>query len=244
MGSQEQHSANEMNSTPPAPIRHQPGYDTITAPLPTTDGMYPATSPADGDVPTREKPIAASIASEDVNPALVPRSQRTGLLARLAVVAEVDDAKHYARRTKWLITCVVAAAAAAAPMGSSIILPGLSRIDIEFNSPSTVTNLAVALYMLSMSIFPLWWSSFSEILGRRTIYLVSFFVFVIFNVLSAVSVNIAMFIVMRILSGGAAASVQAVGAGTIADIWHVKERGNAMSMFYLGPFSPTLLGIV
>ncbi|EUC28980.1 hypothetical protein COCCADRAFT_107726 [Bipolaris zeicola 26-R-13] len=203
--------------------------------------MYPATSPADGDVPTREKPIAASIASEDVNPALVPRSQRTGLLARLAVVAEVDDAKHYARRTKWLITCVVAAAAAAAPMGSSIILPGLSRIDIEFNSPSTVTNLAVALYMLSMSIFPLWWSSFSEILGRRTIYLVSFFVFVIFNVLSAVSVNIAMFIVMRILSGGAAASVQAVGAGTIADIWHVKERGNAMSMFYLGPLCGPLV---
>ena len=244
MGLQEQHSANKMNSTPPAHIRDRPGFDTITAPLPTTDGTYPVTTPAGGDAPIRERPIAASIASEDVNLALVPRSQRTGLLAHLAVVAEVEHPKQYARRTKWLITCVVAAAAAAAPMGSSIILPGLSRIDIEFSSPSTVTNLAVALYMLSMSIFPLWWSSFSEILGRRTIYLVSFFVFVVFNVLSAVSVNIAMFIVMRILSGGAAASVQAVGAGTIADIWHVKERGNAMSMFYLGPFNPNLLGTV
>lgn len=44
-----------------------------------------------------------------------------------------------------------------------------------------------------------------------------------------------MFVVMRILGGGAAASVQAVGAGTIADVWEVKERGRAMGIFYLGP---------
>ena len=46
---------------------------------------------------------------------------------------------------------------------------------------------------------------------------------------------------MRMLSGGAAASVQAVGAGTIADIWEVKERGRAMGIFYLGPLCGPLL---
>lgn len=50
-----------------------------------------------------------------------------------------------------------------------------------------------------------------------------------------------MLIVMRMLSGGAAASVQAVGAGTIADIWHPYERGQAMSMFFLGPLCGPLL---
>ena len=98
-----------------------------------------------------------------------------------------------------------------------------------------------------MSIFPLWWSSFSETLGRRTIYLVSFTFFLLWNVLAAVSDNIAMLIVMRILGGGAAASVQAVGAGTIADIWEVRERGRAMGIFYLGPlcgplFAPIIGG--
>lgn len=71
-------------------------------------------------------------------------------------------------------------------------------------------------------------SSFSETLGRRTIYLISFALFVVFSVLSAVGTNIAMLIVMRILGGGASASVQAVGAGTIADIWEPQERGRAM----------------
>jgi MFS family permease len=58
-----------------------------------------------------------------------------------------------------------------------------------------------------------------------------------------------MLIVMRMLSGGAAASVQAVGAGTIADVWEPKERGRAMGIFYLGPlcgplFAPVFGGIL
>lgn len=50
-----------------------------------------------------------------------------------------------------------------------------------------------------------------------------------------------MFIAMRILAGGACASVQAVGAGTISDLWDVKERGSAMGIFFLGPMLGPLL---
>ena len=101
--------------------------------------------------------------------------------------------------------------------------------------------MSVALYMLSMSIFPLWWSSFSETLGRRTIYLSSFALFVVSSVLCAVSTSMPMLIVFRVCAGGASASVQAVGAGTIADIWESFERGRAMSLFYLGPLLGPLL---
>ena len=117
-------------------------------------------------------------------------------------------------------------------------LPDVAR---ELNTTAATTNLSVAFYMLSMSVFPLWWSSFSETLGRRTIYLTSFALFLLWNILAAISTNIAMLIVMRALGGGAAASVQAVGAGTIADIWEVKERGAAMGIFYLGPLCGPLL---
>lgn len=117
----------------------------------------------------------------------------------------------------------------------------LGQIAEDLHTSPTTANLSAAFYMLAMAVFPLWWSSFSETLGRRTIYLASFTLFLLWNVLSAVSVNIAMLVVMRILGGGAAASVQAVGAGTIADIWEVKERGKAMGMFYLGPLMGPLL---
>lgn len=141
----------------------------------------------------------------------------------------------------------VAVAAAAAPLGSAIIMPALVNVTEDLHSTPTITNLNVAMYMLSMSIFPLWWSSFSETFGRRSIYLISFTLFTVWGVLSAVATNIGMLVTMRVLSGGAAASVQAVGGGTIADIWEPKERGRAMGLFYLGPlcgplFAPIIGG--
>lgn len=195
------------------------------------------------------RPVTLARTTTSVLPdaTIVPRSHRRGFLARFALVPEVEDPTHYTRKTKWFLTFIVAFCAMAAPMGSAIVMPVLQEIAIAFNASHTITNMSVAVYMLSMSIFPLWWSSFSERLGRRTIYITSFILFIVFAILSAVSTNIAMLIVVRTLSGGAAASVQAVGAGTIADIWESKERGRAMGIFYLGPlcgplFAPIIGG--
>lgn len=124
---------------------------------------------------------------------------------------------------------------------SLTIAATLDQVTREFHSASTVVNLSVALYMLSMAIFPLWWSSFSETFGRRSIYVISFGLFVLWSVLSAVANSVGMLIVMRMLGGGAAASVQAVGAGTIADLFEPRERGRAMGIFYLGPLCGPLL---
>ncbi|KAL5361382.1 major facilitator superfamily domain-containing protein [Aspergillus floccosus] len=168
-------------------------------------------------------------------PIVIPRLKRRGLFGQFTLLAEVDNPKAYSRKKKWFVTFIVAVAGITAPMGSSIFFPSLSQVSKDLDTTTTITNLSISLYMLSMSIFPLWWSSFSERLGRRTIYLVSFCLFTIFNILSAISDSIAMLIVMRMLSGGASASVQAVGAGTIADLWDPHERGRAMGIFYLGP---------
>jgi multidrug resistance protein len=194
-------------------------------------------------------PALARTTSVNPEAVIVDRKHRRGLLGSLTIIPEVENGYHYARKTKWFITAIVASCAMGAPMGSAIVMPALQDIAIAFNSSSTVANMSVAVYMLSMAVFPLWWSSFSETAGRRTIYLISFTMFTLFAILSAVSTNMAMLIVMRTLSGGAAASVQAVGAGTVADIWETKERGRAMGMFYLGPlcgplFAPIIGGVL
>ncbi|OAX82902.1 hypothetical protein ACJ72_02744 [Emergomyces africanus] len=172
---------------------------------------------------------------------IVPRNKRRGLFGRFALLPEVEDPQKYPRRTKWLITFIIGIAAVAAPIGSAIFYPALGEVASSLNTTSTVTNLSVALYMLSMGICPLWWSTFSEAFGRRSIYLISFALFNVFNILSAVATSIEMLIVLRLLSGGAAASVQAIGAGTIADIWEPRERGRAMGIFFLGPLCGPLL---
>lgn len=56
---------------------------------------------------------------------VVERSKRRGLFGRFTLLAEVEDPKNYPRNTKWFITFVVAVAAMAAPMGSSIFYRSL-----------------------------------------------------------------------------------------------------------------------
>ena len=61
-------------------------------------------------------------------PVKVPHSKRRGLFGRFTIVAEVEEPKHYPRRTKWFITFVIALAAVAAPLGSAIIFRKSDRL--------------------------------------------------------------------------------------------------------------------
>ncbi|KAM0464965.1 hypothetical protein ACHAPV_001957 [Trichoderma viride] len=207
--------------------------------VPTVSLATAAQAPATEQEAARSRSRASTTRSKTLN--IVPRSQRRGLLSQFSVVPEAESPYEYKNSTKWGITLTIALATAAAPLGSSIFYPALPEMTRKLNTTEDIANLSVALYMISMSIFPLWWSSFSEQFGRRSIYIISFALFLIFAIVAAVSTNIAMLIVFRILTGGASASVQAVGAGTIADIWESHERGRAMGIFYLGPLLAPLI---
>ena len=129
MGPHDQHSDGDIKSTSSdshsihsIPVPDQPKVESISTPLPTTDGIHPIPSPDDEDASSLEKQVTASIASEDIDPIFVPKGQRRGLLARVAVIAEVEDPRHYARRTNWFITFVVAVAGDAVKITSRILL--------------------------------------------------------------------------------------------------------------------------
>ena len=55
-------------------------------------------------------------------PVRVPTAERGGLFARFCILAEVEEPKHYSRKTKWFITFIIALAAVTASLGSTIIL--------------------------------------------------------------------------------------------------------------------------
>lgn len=113
---------------------------------------------------------------------IVPRAKRRGLFARFAVIPEVERPYDYSRKTKWTITAIVALAAAGGPIGSNLMYrmyyriafaverngnlgacwltrrtAALSDIAKDLHTTETIVNMTVAFYMLSMSIFPLWW---------------------------------------------------------------------------------------
>lgn len=88
--------------------------------------------PEDREAPqlSKSKSKSSSVRSRPLS--IIPRSKRRGLLARFTIIPEVERPYDYKRSTKWLITLQIALAAAAAPMGSAILLrkscPSLTRI--------------------------------------------------------------------------------------------------------------------
>lgn len=89
---------------------------------PSPDASQPSIACADKcPKPEKRDVEAVDTEVEDPKPVKVPRSKRRGLFGRFSIVAEVEEPKHYSRRTKWYITFVVALAAVAAPIGSTII---------------------------------------------------------------------------------------------------------------------------
>ena len=90
------------------------------------DHFSPSASPqdehaAEGSLTAQKDAEAVETKVEEPGPVKVPRSKRRGLFGRFAILAEVEEPKHYSRTAKWYITFVVASAAVAAPMGSTII---------------------------------------------------------------------------------------------------------------------------
>lgn len=83
---------------------------------PTNSGPPPEKSPSTRAQSIRPSSFAGTTA------VVVPRSQRRGLFGRLTLIPEVERPYEYKTSTKWVITAIVALAAAGAPMGSSIFM--------------------------------------------------------------------------------------------------------------------------
>jgi multidrug resistance protein len=170
-----------------------------------------------------------------------PRNERRGLLAQVTLIPEFHDARDYPMALKTVLVLVIAIAAMIGPMGTSIVFPAIDSMIEDLNTTSIMVNVSVGIYLLALGIFPLWWSSFSERLGRRTVYIASFTMYIGFAIGAALSPSISSLIVFRVLTGACSASVQAVGAGTISDLFPPEQRGRAMGYFYLGALASPLV---
>ncbi|ROV88552.1 hypothetical protein VMCG_10379 [Cytospora schulzeri] len=146
---------------------------------------------------------------------------------------------------KWTHIVLVSLLALVTNMAPTICVPGINELTADFDVRSaTVGTLAITLYSLGLAIGPMAISPLSETYGRLPVYHATNGVFVAFIVATALSRNIAQFIVFRVLSGLAGGTPMALGGGTIADVTVPENRAIAMALFSLGPLAGPILGPV
>ncbi|KAL2861157.1 MFS transporter [Aspergillus lucknowensis] len=159
-----------------------------------------------------------------------------------------DDPIHprnWPASKRWAHVIIISILALITNMAPTMCAPGIQEIEADLNITSNVAStLAVTLYVLGVAIGPMFTSPLGEIYGRVPVYHAANVIFVAFIIGSALSQNLAQFLIFRFFSGCAGGTPMALGGGTIADITTIQKRAVAMALFSMGPLAGPVLGPV
>ncbi|TQN72800.1 Efflux pump atB, partial [Colletotrichum shisoi] len=139
---------------------------------------------------------------------------------------------------KWLIVSIVSCASFCV----SIYTSTYAQMDAEFGNSRIVGTLGLSVFVLGISLGPMFLSPLSEFYGRRPIYIVSWSMYVVWIIPSAVAKNIATMIVARFLDGLSGSAFLAVSGGTVSDLFARHELQAPMLMYSLAPFIGPCIG--
>lgn len=155
-----------------------------------------------------------------------------------------ENPLNWSLRSRIIYTIILSLLVIQAAYGSSSLAGGLPLIEQKFGVSPVVSALTVSLMVLGFSVGPLLWAPLSEQFGRRPVYILSFGLYVIFNIPVAVAPNIGTVLVCRFLQGCFSASALTIVGASICDI-HDQSRGLAIAFFSFCPYSgPVFGGIV
>ena len=108
-------------------------------------------------------------------------------------------------------------------MGSAIYTPSEPGVMARFNVGPTAASLPLSLYVLGYGVGPLLFSPVSEIpvVGRNPPYIITFAIFVILCVPTALVKNFAGLLVLRFLQGYFGSPCLATGGATMGDLYSI-----------------------
>ncbi|KAL1800919.1 hypothetical protein ACET3X_001261 [Alternaria dauci] len=103
--------------------------------------------------------------------------------------------------------------------------------------------LPTSIYLVGYACGPMLWGPLSESYGRKGTMVVSFGIFTVFSIASALAPNFAALVIFRLLVGvGGSCAISVVG-GICADIYHnPKYRGRSMAIFMAATTFGPILG--
>ncbi|KAH7175600.1 major facilitator superfamily transporter [Dactylonectria macrodidyma] len=150
--------------------------------------------------------------------------------------------RSFSSARKWTIVIIVSMASFCVTAASSIYTSTYAQMEAEFGNSRIVSTLGLSLFVLGISLGPMFLSPLSEFYGRRPIYLVSWAMYVVWIIPQAVGHNIATMLVSRFLDGFSGSAFLAVSGGTVGDLFARQQLQAPMLMFSLAPFVGPSIG--
>ncbi len=130
---------------------------------------------------------------------------------------------------KWLVFGTLAFGTFMATLDSSIVNIALPTIRRELDAGDSV-EWVVLSYLLATTSTLLIMGKLSDRLGRRSMYITGFGVFIVGSLLCGLSWNIWSLVGFRVVQGLGASMIFAIGPAIISDTFIPKERGQALGL--------------
>ncbi|KAI2716666.1 hypothetical protein CBS147354_6934 [Penicillium roqueforti] len=162
------------------------------------------------------------------------------------------NAEQYLRFSparKVIIVGILSFCSFLAPISSTSILAGIPEVAKTYNTTGSVINASNALYMAFMGIAAPFWGPFSQVWGRRPVFLVSAFLFFAFSIGTALAPNLPAYYIFRVLTAFQGTSFLVVGSSALGDVYEPRARATALGWFLsgtlVGPaFGPFIGGVI
>ncbi len=134
------------------------------------------------------------------------------------------------------------------PLSSVLYTPAIPRIANDLGVSISAVNLTITSYLIFQGLSPTIWSSVSDSLGRRQLYIVTLSIYIGACTGLSISNSYVAILILRAMQATGSASTSALGAGVIGDLIHVSQRGGFMGNYsalagFGTAFGPVLGGI-
>ncbi|KAL7810193.1 MFS general substrate transporter [Trichoderma gracile] len=150
--------------------------------------------------------------------------------------------RSFSKARKWMIVLICAVGSFTVTCASSIYTSTYTPMEAEFHNAREISVLGLSTFVLGIAFGPMLLSPLSEFYGRRPVYLVSWTMYVIWLVPSAVARNVATMIVARFFDGLAGSAFLTVSGGTTGDLFAKHELQLPMAVFSIAPFIGPSIG--
>ncbi|KAJ5584370.1 Major facilitator superfamily domain general substrate transporter [Penicillium hispanicum] len=150
---------------------------------------------------------------------------------------------------KSMMTYLSCGVTALAGYSAGEISPASDELTEEWGISSVVYNLGITLFCIGFALAPMVLAPFSEINGRRPIFVASGVLFVACLIACGGTHSFAGLLVARLFQGVGASTFSTMVGGVISDIYHAEERNTPMALFSASALfgtglAPLLAGVI
>ncbi|KIJ54895.1 hypothetical protein M422DRAFT_221319 [Sphaerobolus stellatus SS14] len=153
-----------------------------------------------------------------------------------------DDPRKWTKFRKRYTLATVSLASLLLTLSVNIYNPAINNIKKDLHATYQELSLTLSIYAIVQGAVPLIWSAFTEIYGRKGVYLISITLFIIGCGVAGAAKSIGILIAMRIIQAIGGSAVLTIGAATLADVYEPEERGTVMGIYYATPLLGPSLG--